>query len=111
MYIMNTAGAKINLEFSLRLQVFRIKLDLMILLLSFRFYKQWIAQIVVMQMKGRFIVPIPIGLHDLTVGDLGIFHQDVDIPAALPIGLADKPFDREPMIGFVRRRDNRGESA
>lgn len=108
---MNTAGSKVDLKFSLRLQVFWIKLDLMILLLSFGFRKQWVAEIVVMKVKRRLIVPIPIGLHDLTVGNLGILDQDVDVRAAFSIGVANKPFDREPMVSFVRCRYDRREPA
>lgn len=108
---MDTAGSKIHLNFSFRLQVLRIELNLMILLLSFGLHKQWIAEILVMKMKRRFIVPISIGLHDLTVGDLGVFHQDVDVRAALSVRITDEAFDRESMVSFVRRRDNRRESA
>jgi hypothetical protein len=48
-----------------------------------------------MKMKRRFIVPISIGLHDLTVGDFGVFYQDVDVRAALSVCITDKAFDRE----------------
>ena len=108
---MDTAGPEVHLKFSFRLQVFRVKLDLMILLLSFGFHKERIAKIVVMKMKRRFIVSVSIGLYDLTVGDLGILHQDIDIGTAFSIGITDKPFDREPVVSLVRRRDDRGKSA
>ena len=108
---MNTAGSEVHLYFSFRLQVFRIKLDLMILLLSFGLHQEWVAKIVIMKMKRRLIVPISIGFHDLTVGDLGVLHQDIDIGAAFSIGVTDEPFDREPVVGFVRRRNNRSEAA
>jgi len=107
----NTAGPEVHLNFSFRLQVFRIKLYLMILLLSFGFHQQWIAKIVVMKMKRRLIVPISIGFHDLTVGDLGVLHQDIDIGAAFSIGVTDEPLDREPVVGFMRRRNDRREAA
>ena len=108
---MDTASSKIDLNYSFLLQVFGIKLDLMILLLSFGFYKQWIAEVLVMKMKRRFIVPIPISLYDLTVGEPSIFDQNINVRGAFSIGFTDKPFDCEPMVSLVGRRYERRKPA
>ena len=78
----------------------------MILLLSFGFDKERIAQILVVQMKRRFVVPISIGLDDLAIGDLGVFDQDVGIGKSLPVRSAHESFDGEAMICLVRCGDS-----
>jgi hypothetical protein len=77
-----------------------------ILLLSFGFDEKRVAQIVIVQMECRFVVPIPIGLDDLAIGDLGVFDKDIGISNALPVRPAHEPFDGEAMIRFMRGRDS-----
>ena len=101
---MDTAGSKMNLNFSFRLQVFGIELDLVILLFSLCLNQERITEILVMQMKRRLVVPVSVGLDDLPVGDFGIFNKDVGIGDCLAIRPAHKSFDGEPMIGFMRGR-------
>lgn len=108
---MYTAGSEVDLDPSLCLQVLRVKRNFLLLLLPSGFNQQRIAKIVVMKMKRRFIVSVSIGLDDLPVGDPGILDQDVYIRAPLPICPAHKPFDRKPMVGFMRRSDDRRETS
>ena len=93
-----------NANFTLRLQVLGIELDCMILLFTLGLDQERIAEIFIVQMERRLIVPVSVGLHHLAVGDLGIFDKDVGIGHSLSIRAADESFDGEPMIGFVRRR-------
>lgn len=99
---MNAAGSKINLNAPFGLQIFRIELHFLVLLLPSRLNKERIAQIVIVQMKRRLIVPFSIGRHGLTVGDPCILDQNVNIGAALTIRPAHKPFNRKPMVSLVR---------
>lgn len=92
-----------NLNSTLRLQVLGIELDCMILLFTLGLNQERIAEIFVVQMERRLVVPVCIGLYDLAIGDLGIFDKDVSIRYPLSIRAADEPFDGEAMIGFVRR--------
>jgi hypothetical protein len=107
--IVNAAGSEMDLNLALGFQVFRIELDLVILLLSFGFDEERIAQIVVVQMKRRFVVPVSIGLDHLAIGDLGIFDKDVDVRNGPPVRSTHEPFDGEAMICFMRGRDSRGK--
>ena len=108
---MYTAGAKVDLDFSLRLQILRVKRNLLLLLLTPGLNQQRIAKIIVMEMKRRLVVPISIGLHDLAVGDSRILHEHVYICTALPIRPAHKAFDRKSVISFMRCRNDRWETA
>lgn len=107
--IVNAAGSEMDLNLALGFQVFRIELDLVILLLSFGFDQERIAQIVVVQMERRFVVPVPIGLDHLAIGDLGIFDKDVGVRNGLPIRSTHEPLDGEAMICFMGCRDPRGQ--
>jgi len=104
-------GSKIDLDSSLRLQILRVKRDLLLLLFPPGLNQQWIAKIVVMKMKRRLVVSISIGLDDLPVGNSRILDENVYIRAPFPIRPAYKPFDREPMVSFMRRRNDCGVTA
>jgi len=93
-----------NVNFTLRLQVLGIEPDCMILLFTLGLNQERISEIFVVQMERRLVVPLSVGLHDLAIGDLGVFDKDVGIGDPLSISAADEPFDGEAMIGFVRRR-------
>lgn len=95
-----------DLNFALGFQVFRIELNPVMLLLSFGFDQERIAQIVVVQMERRLVVPISIGLDHLAIGDLGIFDKDVGVRDPLPVRSTHEPFDGESMIRFMRCRDS-----
>jgi hypothetical protein len=105
-----TTGPKIHLNDSLCLQILWVKRDFPLLLLSIRFNQERIAKVIVMKMKCRFVVPVVIGLDDLSIGDFCILDQYVYIRAAFTICSAYDPFDRKPMVSFVRRRNNRRET-
>jgi hypothetical protein len=100
--IVNAAGSEMDLNLALGFQVFRIELDLVILLLSFGFDQERIAQIVVMQVERRFVVPVPIRFDHLAIGDLGIFDKDLSIRNGLPVPSTYEPLDGEAMICFMR---------
>ena len=104
---MYTAGSKIDLDSSFCLQVFRVKRNFLLLLLPPGFNQQRIAKIIVMKMKRRLVVSVSIGLDDLPVGDLRILDEHVYIRASFSICSADKPFDRKPMVGFMRCGNDR----
>lgn len=89
---MNTAGSKVDLHAPFGLEIFWIELHLLILLLPSRLDKEGVAQIVIVQMKRRLIVPVPIGRHGLTVRNPRVFNQDLNIGAAFSISPAHKPF-------------------
>ena len=78
---------------------------------SLGFNQQRIAKIIVMKMKRGLVVSVSIGLDDLPVGDLCILDEHIYIRAAFPICSADKPFHRKSMVGFMRRRHDRRETA
>src|SRR5262245_53414524 len=63
-----------------------------------------------MKMKCRLVISISIGLDDLPIGDLRILDEYVYIRAAFTLCSADYPFDRKPMVGFMRCRNNRRET-
>lgn len=107
---MHTAGPEINLDLAFRLEILRVKPNFLLLLLPPGFNQQRIAKIIVMEMKRRFIVPLSIRLDDLPVGDSRILDEHVDIRGPRSIGPADEPFDRKPMVRFVRRRNDRRKS-
>jgi predicted component of type VI protein secretion system len=108
---MYAAGSKIDLDSSLRLQILRIKRDFLLLLLPPGFNQQRVAKIVVMKMKRRLVVSVSIGLDDLSVGDSCILDENVYIRTSFSIGPAYEPFDRKPMVGFMRRSNDRRETA
>ena len=99
--IMDTARAEMNLNFSFRLQIFRIELNLVLLLLPSGLHIERIAEIVVVQMKRRRIVPISVGPHGLTVGDSRVLDQNFNIGYSFSVRSADKPLDRKTMIRLV----------
>lgn len=92
-----------DLNFAFRLQVLGIKLNFLLLLLSVRLDEERITKIVIVQVKGSLVIPVSIGLYDLTVGNLGILHHDIGVSTSLSIRTTDKTFDSEPMVGLVRR--------
>ena len=108
---MYAAGPKIDLNYSLCLVILRVKQDFLLLLLPVGFNQQRIAKIIVMKMKRRLVVSVSIGLDDLPVRDPCILDEHVNIRALLPISPAYNPFDRKPMVGFMCRRNDRGEPA
>ena len=105
---MNTTGSKIDLDLPLGLQVFGIELDFLVLLLSSGLHKQWIAEIVVMQMKRRRIVPISIGRHRLTVRDSRVLDQHRHVRSAFSVGVTDVAFNGESVISLVRCQETGG---
>lgn len=98
---MDAAGSEIDLDLALGLQVLRIELDLVILLLPSGFHQERIAEVLVMQMKRRPIVSVPVGRDRLTVGNSRIFDQDLDVGTALSVRPAHESFDRKPMVRLV----------
>lgn len=106
---MATAASKIHLDFSFCLQIFWIELNLLVLLFPPGLHVQWIAEIVVMKVKRRFIVPVSIGRHGLTVGDSGVLNKHLNIGAAFAIHPAHKSFDREPMVRLMCRSQDTGK--
>src|SRR5919112_1510337 len=101
---MDAAGSKVYLNFALGLQVFGIKRDFVILLFALGLNQERIVEILIVQVKGGLVEPSSIRLDDLPIGNLGVFHEDVDIGHALTVSAAHEPFDGEPMIGFMRGR-------
>jgi hypothetical protein len=61
-------------------------------------------------MKGRLVVSAFIGFDDLSVGDFCILDEHVYIRTAFSIRSADKPLYRKPVVGFMRRNHDRGET-
>ena len=108
---MYTAGSKVDLNDSLCLQILWVKRDFLFLPLSVSFNQERIAEIIVMKMKRCLVIPVVIGFDNLPVGDSCIFDEHIYIRAAFPIRPADNPFDRKTVVGFMRRRHNRGESS
>src|SRR5205823_2915348 len=102
-----TAGSKIHLNDSFCLEILGVKRDLPLLLLPIRFNEKRIAKIIVVKMKCRLVIPVVIGLDDLPIGNFRILDKYVYIRTALTICSAYYPFDCKPMVGFVRRRNNR----
>jgi len=107
---MYTAGSKIHLKDSFCFQVLRVKRDFPLLLLPIRFNQKRIAKIIVVKMKCRLVIPAVIGLDDLPIGDFRILDEYVYICTAFTVCSAYNPFDRKPMVGFVRRRNTRGKT-
>src|SRR5262245_15094598 len=64
-HVMGTAASEMDLDFAFGLQILWIELNFVILLLSLCLYEQRISKILVMQMKGRFVVPVSVRLDDL----------------------------------------------
>ena len=60
-----------------------------------------VAEIVIVQMKGDFIIAVTVGPYRLTDRHPRIFDQHLELSARLPILVAHKPFNGEPVIGFV----------
>ena len=106
---MDASGSEIDLDASFRFEIFRIKRHLLLLLLSTSLHIERVAEIIVMQMKGRFVVPVPIGRDGLTVGDSRVLYQHVDIGAALAIHPADKPLHGKSMVRLMRGMENDGK--
>lgn len=73
----------------------------MVLLLRAGLDEQRIADIVIVQMKGDFVVPVIVGRNGLPDCDPRIFYEDVDLGARPPILVTDKTFNREPMVRGV----------
>lgn len=99
---MNTAISEVDLNPPFGLKIFRVELHLLVLLLSSCLNKKRIAQVVIVQMKRCLIVAVPVRRHGLTVGDPGVLYQDLHAGTAFTVGAAHEPFDRKPMIRFVR---------
>jgi len=108
---MDTASSKVDLNDSLCLQILWVKRDFPLLPLSLNFNQERIAKVIVMKMKRRLVVPVSISLDDLPIGNFCVFDEHVYIRAACPICPADNPFDCKPVVGFMRRRHNRGETS
>ena len=105
------AGPKIDLNDSLSFQILRVERDFLLLLLPVGFDQQRIAKVVVMEMERGFEISVSVGLDDLPVRNLCVLDEDIYIRAAFPIRSADKPFNRKPVIGFMRRKHDRRETA
>lgn len=107
---MNTAGPEIYLNLAFRLKILRVEPNFLLLPFVSGFNQQRIAKIIVMEVKRRFIVPVSIRLDDLPVGYSRILDEYVDIRRPFSIGPADKPFNRKPMVRFMRRQHDRREA-
>ncbi len=86
----------------LGLQILGIELNFELFLLGTGLDKQRVAEIIVVQVKCNFIVPIAIGLNRLSDSDPGILDQHLNLRTRLAILIAHEPFDRETMVGFMR---------
>ena len=95
---MNTPRSEIDLDLPFAFKILRIKLNLMLLLLSLYLDKDWIAKIVVVQVKYRLIVPAVIRCNSLPIRDSRILDQHFGIDTRRPIGAAHKPFNRISMV-------------
>ena len=83
------------------LQVLWIELDRIPLLLGAGLHEKRITEIIVMQMKGDFVIPVAVGPYRLTDRHPCIFDQHLDLGTRLSILITHKPFNGEPMIGFM----------
>ena len=55
-----------------------------------------------MQVKRRFVISVAIRRNGLPIRNPRVFDEDFYIGTRLAISSADKPFDRKPMISFMR---------
>jgi len=99
-----TPGPEIDLDDSLCLQIFWVKRNFAFLPFSFGFDEKRIVKVIVMKVKRRFVVPLSVSLYDLSVGNPCILDEHINIRTAFSISSADIPFDRKPMVSFMRRR-------
>lgn len=93
--------SKINLKTALRLQIVGIERDFVLLLFGAGLDKKRIAEIIIMQMKGDFIVPVAVGPYRLTDRHPRIFDQYFKLGIGLPVFITHKPFNGKPMVGFM----------
>lgn len=99
--ILDATRTEMNLNFSLRLEIFRIEQYLVVLLLPSGLHVERIAEIVVVQVKCRRIVSVSIGPHGLTIGDPCVLDQNFYVGHSFSVRSADKPLDRKTMIRLV----------
>ncbi len=100
------SAAEIRLEAAFAFQVIWIELDRIPLLLGAGLHEKRITEIIVMQMKGDFVIPVTVGPYCLTDRHPRIFDQHLDLGTRLSILITHKPFNGEPMIGFMCGEEN-----
>ena len=98
---MLASTSEIDLKTALCLQIVGIERNLVLLLFGAGLYEQRVTKIVIVQMKGDFIIPVAVGPYRLADCHPRVFDQYLKLSARLPLLVAHKPFNGKPVIGFM----------
>jgi len=104
-----TARSKINRDSSFCPNVLGVELNLGIFLLVTASHQNWIAQVIIMEMEGCFVVAAAVGEHRRSNRDSRILDDHFLVRNRTAVHSTDIPLNRESVVHLVHRNCRSGK--
>src|SRR5438093_9563526 len=98
-----TSCSKIHLDFSFCPNVFGVELDLGVFLLITGGHQDWIAQVIIVEVEGRLVVPAAVAEHLRSNRGSCILDDDLVVRHRTAVCSTDMAFNGKPVVHLMHR--------